>query len=50
MKNKNNTLEHELELFSRNLDSIKRDSTEYFHTIKMLENQNINLEKENVNF
>ncbi len=48
VKSKNNSLEHELEMFSRNLEGLKRDSTEYFQTIKILENENINLNKEKV--
>jgi hypothetical protein len=48
VKSKNNSLEHELEMFSRNLECLKRDSTEYFQTIKILENENINLNKEKV--
>lgn len=49
MKSKNNSLEHELEMLSRGLENIKRDSNEYFQTIKMLENENVNLSKEKVN-
>ena len=46
MKNKNNTLEHELEMFARNLENLKKDSNNYFHTIKMLENENSHLIRE----
>ena len=48
VKNKNNTLEHELDLFARNLDNLKKDSNSYFQTIKMLENENNRIIKEKV--
>lgn len=48
VKNKNSSLEHELDLFSRNLDCLKKDSNGYFHTIKLLENENNRIVKEKV--
>jgi hypothetical protein len=41
-------LEHELELFSRNLESIKNESKGYFTNTKLLEKENIGLSRENV--
>jgi len=48
VKTKNNALEHELEIFSRNLENLKRESNEFFQTIKLLENENNLLNKEKV--